>query len=102
VQYSNADTENEELLKALERFKVYYRFQMDFFDTFDSQNGKPLRDIVFAVDPKSTVKETTRILAAQMDSDNAIQSVVNDNNTQSNSDIYRDKQFISTFALPWK
>lgn len=27
---------------------VYYRFQLDFFDTFDSQNNRPLRDIIFA------------------------------------------------------
>jgi hypothetical protein len=26
---------------------MYLRFQMDCYDTFDSQNGLPLRDIIF-------------------------------------------------------
>lgn len=41
-----------------ERFDVYLRFQMDFYDTFDSQNGLPLRDILFT-DPD---KKTSRLL----------------------------------------
>lgn len=30
-----------------DRFNLYFRFQLDFFDTFDSQDGLPLRDIVY-------------------------------------------------------
>ncbi|MCK9279259.1 MAG: hypothetical protein M0P71_01335 [Melioribacteraceae bacterium] len=30
-----------------ERYEVYNRVQIDFFNTFDSQNGKPLRDFMY-------------------------------------------------------
>ena len=29
------------------RWEVYFRFQLDFYDSFDSQNGKPLRDYLW-------------------------------------------------------
>ncbi len=32
-----------------ERFDVYYHFQLDFYDTFDSQNGVPLRDYFYVL-----------------------------------------------------
>lgn len=106
IESSNANDmeveENTELLNKLARYKMYFRFQMDFYDTFNSQNGQPLRDIFFATDPTSTKKEITRIVAAQMNADSSIKSSYYDV-IVSNSlpDIYKNRQFASTFSLPW-
>ena len=51
-----------------ERYAMYYHFQMDFFDTFDSQDGLPLNDIIFQHDLGT---DDDRILAAIDDADNS-------------------------------
>lgn len=99
---TSTNPENDALIKKLERFKMYYHIQLDFFDTFDSQNGKPLRDIWYATDPTSATKAVTRIFAAQMDADNSVKSSYYSEVENENTDVYRNKQYISTFSLPWK
>ena len=42
-----------------QRFNAYIRFQLDFFGTFDSQEGDPLRDIMF------TMQENTNASSEQ-------------------------------------
>lgn len=49
------------------RYNMYYHFQMDFYDTFDSQEGKPVNDILFILDGKT---DNCRILAGIDDADN--------------------------------
>lgn len=51
-----------------ERFAAYLRMQMDFYSTFDSQDGLPLRDIIFLGDVKT---DSNRILMGIDDSDNS-------------------------------
>jgi hypothetical protein len=41
------DKEGNTELGYQTRFDMYLRFQMDFYNTFDSQKGLPLRDIIY-------------------------------------------------------
>lgn len=51
------------------RYDMYFHFQMDFFDTFDSQNGEsPMLDIIFIEDGET---DDCRILAGIDDADNS-------------------------------
>ena len=49
-----------------DRFDMYLRMQMDFYPTFDSQDGHPLRDIMFLGDDETT---ENRIIMGIDDSD---------------------------------
>jgi len=51
------------------RFDMYIRFQLDFFHTFDSQKGLPLRDILFLKDKEGN---NERILASIKNADKPI------------------------------
>lgn len=67
------------------RFDMYIRFQMDFYDTFDSQNGYPLRDIIYVLDEKSENQTYKRIKASINDADDNARTTPNEQNRKVDS-----------------
>ena len=86
-----------------DRYNMYFRTQLDFFDTFNSQaDGKPLRDIVFVYDGKT---DECRLLAGIKDADSVAATMPGsapaqeENNVTVNTES-TSLQFFATFAIP--
>ena len=67
-----------------DRYDMYYHFQMDFFDTFDSQSGKPLTDVIFIGDD--------RILAGIDDADNSARTAPLEDKNYDNTNYVAQRQ----------
>ncbi len=88
-----------------DRYNMYFRTQLDFFDTFDSQGErKPLRDVLFVYDGET---DDCRLLAAIKDANNSASTMPDSQlnpestNTNEKSSSYDPNalQFYGSFAL---
>ena len=83
-----------------ERWDVYFRVQMDFYDTYNSQPDlKPLRDFIYI----GTKSDKNRIKAAIGDADNSAKTTpVSTVNTEENlSEVATNERTKKQFAASW-
>ncbi|MBR4316352.1 MAG: hypothetical protein IKP65_05250 [Alphaproteobacteria bacterium] len=86
IESNTVYDENENSVYGYQtRFDMYIRFQMDFYDTFDSQNGYPLRDIIYTLSERSGEQTYERIKASINNADDNARTMPNEDNRKVDS-----------------
>ena len=94
-QYEGSmDTSQDSRSKAYgsyeDRYDMYYHFQMDFFDTFNSQEGgKPVTDVIFI---RNGETDDCRILAGIDDADNSARTAPLEEKNSDNTNYVPQRQ----------